>query len=66
MKEGSIETLKWVHENYPNASFRNGTENAARYGRLDILQWMHKEGLYNRCAPYGLRDAARVWSLGSS
>jgi hypothetical protein len=63
MKEGSIETLKWVHENYPNASFRNGTENAARYGRLDILQWMHKEGLYNRCAPYGLRDAAKYGHL---
>ena len=63
MKEGSIETLKWVHENYPNASFRNRTEDAAKYGRLDILQWMHQEGLYNRCAPFGLSNAAKYGHL---
>jgi hypothetical protein len=63
MKEISIETLKWVRENYPSASFRNRTEDAARYGRLDILQWMHKEGLYNRCAPFGLSNAAKYGHL---
>ena len=63
MKEGSIETLKWIYENYPNAYFYNHPEGAAKYGRLDILQWLHKEGLYKRCAPFGLCNAAKYGHL---